>query len=179
MPGWSSKACGRQADRWRSSVNRDTKPVLAVVVGVAIIMVAFTALRSGTTETGELRAVTLGDPQDLGPSGTPAAVVVGKNQSGGRSILWMEFGQRNRLSVQFYAPHGCADLIDFGEQWPAPFNECTSSVPVTGAISGLGTAATGESIVAVDVEVTLDCFDEVTTGSFWPPEVATCTTDTP
>ena len=162
-------------------MNRDTKPVLAVAAGVAImiIVVAVLALRSGTTETGVLQAVTLGDPQDLGPSGTPAAVVIGKNQSGGRSFLWMEFGQRNRLSVQFYAPQGCSDLIDFGEQWPAAFNECTSAVPVTGAISGLGIAATGESIVAVDVVVTQDCFDDVEIGSLWPPAVATCTTPFP
>ena len=144
-----------------------------------IIVVALPALRPSSTETGELRAVTLGDPQDLGTSGNPAAVVIGKNQSGGRSLLGIEFGQRNRLSVQFYAPQGCSDLIDFGEQWPAPYNECTSAVPVTGAISGLGTAATGESIVTVDVEVTQDCFDDVTIGSPWPPAVATCTTPIP
>ena len=154
----------------------DAKPILAVLAGVAVLVVGLLALRPGTVEIQHLPPVTLGDPQDVGPSGTSAGVVIAKNQSGGTSLLGLRFGRTTyRVRVQFYAPPGCFGLVEFGDQWPAPFAECSSDIPVAGEVTGLGNAPTGESIIGVDVEVTEACFAEVATGTSWPPNVLACT----
>lgn len=154
-------------------MTREVKPILAVLAGVVVIVGLVLAMRPGTSETTVLPPVTLGDPIDVEPS---AAIVVSKFQSEGTSILWMNFGRTtHRLSVQFYAPPGCSDLVTFDDPWPAPFDECTTDLPIVGSISGLGIAPTQESIVAVEVEVTEECFDRVPRGASWPPDATECT----
>ena len=144
-----------------------------VIVGVLVVgaLIVF-ALRSVSTETEVLTPVTLGDPQDAGPA---AAVVIGKHQSGGISILGLRFGRTTyRMSVSFFAAPGCIGLVDFGDRWPTPFEECFSSVPITGEVSGGGSASTGESIISVDVEVPEDCYEAVARGESWPPAAPAC-----
>ena len=58
-------------------MNRDVKPILAVAAVVAVVVVGVMALRPGTTETEYHPPVTLGEPGEIGPSGTPVAVVIG------------------------------------------------------------------------------------------------------
>ena len=153
-----------------SAVSRGSNT--GVIVGVLMVgaLIVF-ALRSVSTETEVLPPVTLGDPQD----GPAAAVVVGKHQSGGISILGLRFGRTTyRMSVQFFTAPGCIELVRFGDRWPTPFEECSSTVPIRGEISGGGTAATGESIINVDVEVPEDCYESVARGESWPPAAPAC-----
>jgi hypothetical protein len=153
---------------------------LGVMGGIALVVViGVLALGPGSTETEVFPDVTLGDPSDLGASGASPAVVVGKHKSGGTSLFGLRFGRETyRLSVQFFTSPGCWPLVDFGDRWPAPFDECLSDVAVEGQVTGLGNAPTGESIVAVDVEVVRDCFDGVTAGASWPPDTPACLDDT-
>lgn len=152
---------------------------LLVVVGITVIVIlGFVALRPGTTEIHAFPEVSLGDPGDLQPSGAPIAVVTGKKQSEGTSILGMKFGRETyRVSVHFYASPGCLPLIDFGDSWPAPFVECEGDLTIEGEVSGLGNAPSGETMVLVDVDVASDCFDAVSRGSFWPADVHECIED--
>ena len=155
-----------------SVVSRETNAGLIVgvlVVGALIVL----ALRSTSTETEVLAPVTLGDPQDVEPT---AAVITGKHESGGFSILGLRFGHRTyRLSVQFYDAPGCFEVVSFGDSWPTPFQDCSSGVSITGEISGIGNTATGESIIGVDVEVSEDCYQAVAPGEMWPPAAPACT----
>jgi len=150
--------------------------VLAVVGGIAaLVVVGLLVLRPGTTETHDFPDVTISDPGDTQPSGAPAAVVTGKRKSGGTSILGVHFGRETfRVSVQFYVSSACLPLIDFGEVWPAVFPECSSDVAVEGEVSGLGRAPTGETLVVVDIDVGSECFDGVSGGVWWPPDVPAC-----
>ena len=150
-----------------------------IVVGIALVVIfGFVALRPGATEIQVFPEVPLGDPGDLQPSGAPIAVVTGKKQSEGTSILGMKFGRETYLvSVHFYTSRGCLPLIDFGDSWPAPFVECKADLIIEGEVSGLGNAPSGETMVVVDVDVGRDCFDAVSRGSFWPPDVPACIED--
>lgn len=150
--------------------------VLAAVAGVAgLLAVGILGLRAGTSETQYHPGVTLGDPQDYGSSGSSTALVVGKNQSGGTSLFGLDFGPVTyRISAQFFTSPGCFALVESGERWPTSFVECSTDVAVEGTVTGLGRAGTEETIVVVDVEVAQDCFDDVSAGDFWPPDVPAC-----
>lgn len=172
----ASENYGRECDPSGLVMNRDGRAILAVAAGAAVLVLGFMALRPGTSEIEYLPSVTLDDPQDLGPSAMSAAVVLGTDQSGGSSFLWLDLGSKTySVTVQFYAPPGCFELVEFGDQWPVPYPECSSDIPVAGEVTGLGNTPTGESMVAVDVEVARDCFDNVARGSSWPPAVSACT----
>ncbi len=141
--------------------------VVVLVLAAAVVL----ALRPGSTETEVLPDVPLPDPLD-DPAG---AVVVGLYESGGFSLLGLQFGTVTRtLSVQFHAAPGCFDHASFGDPWPTPFEECSSAVTIEGTISGGGIAPTGETIVSVDVEVPGDCYDTVSRGDRWPLSAAVC-----
>jgi hypothetical protein len=152
---------------------------LGVLGGVVLVaVVGVIALGSGSTETGVFPEVTLGDPSDLGTSGSSQAVVIAKNTSGGTALFGLPFGRKTyRIRVQFYTPPGCWPRIDSEDRWPAPFDECASDIAVEGEVAGLGRAATGHSIVAVDVEVAHKCFDAVSAGDSWPSDTPTCLDD--
>jgi hypothetical protein len=150
-------------------MSSDAKPILAVLAAVALLVLGFYALRPGTTETRDLPNVT------LGPPATSTAVVNAKSQSGGTHFLGFRFGRTTyRVSVLFYAPPGCFGLVEVGDEWPAPVVECSSDVPISGELTGLGIASTGESILAVDAEVTEDCFAQLVRGASWPPGGSAC-----
>ena len=145
--------------------------VLVVVVGVFV-------LGPGSTKIEVFPAVTLGDPPGLGTSEASPAVVIAKNKSGGTSLFGLQFGSETyRVRVQFYTSSGCWPRIDSGDQWPAPFDECSSDVEVEGEVAGLGNAWTGHSIVAVDVDVGHECFDAVSAGDSWPLDTRACLDD--
>lgn len=124
----------------------------ALLVGVlAIGGLAVVALGGPYTET----SVTNGDAQDMEPE---VAIITEKSRSGGTSIFGLHLGHRtHRASVRFVAAPGCFELVDFGDRWPAPFEECSSPDAITGEISGGGIAATGRSIIEVEVEVSAEC----------------------
>jgi hypothetical protein len=152
-------------------------PDFLIIIGVisVIVAAAFLALGSGTTETHISPAVTLPDPAVLGPSETTSALVVAKRQFGGTAILGFTFGKESyRVSAQFYAAAGCLPLVESGDMWPTPFDECATGIDLAGEISGLGLAATGESIMLVDIEVLEDCFDIVPIESAWPTDLPAC-----
>ncbi len=143
-----------------------------VVAAVLLAMVAAAALGSTSTETSTTPSVTVPDPQDLGPTDT---VIVNKRESGGTSILGVRFGTRTyRVGIQFYDKPGCSEAVMSSESWPAVSEACSNRVAVVGAISAIGVAATGESIIGVEIEVSAECYDAATPGEFWPPPEARC-----
>ena len=144
-----------------------------VIVGVLVVgIVIVFALRSTSTETTVLEPVSLGDPQDFEPT---EALVIGKRETGGFSIVGLQFGHVTyRISVQFFAPPGCFERVDSGDPWPTAFAECASAVPVTGNVAGRGTTATGESIIAVEFEVPDECYEAVARGDSWPSAAPGC-----
>jgi hypothetical protein len=136
--------------------------VLIVAVAFAIVVVA---LRSTTTETEVLPPVSLPDPG----ADSPSAVVISTRESGGFSLFGLTFGEQTRtVTVQFYAPEGCYEQLATGDRWPVAYEQCAGPVEVDGTVSGGGIAATGESIVAVDVVVDEACFDSIRAGDPWP-----------
>ena len=162
-----------------SSDGREFLVVLATVAGILLVLgVGFLALRTGTTEIQHRPGVTLGHPEDYGSEGSSTALVTAKTQSGGRSLFGISFGKVTyRISAQFFTPPGCFSLVESGDQWPTPFLECSTAVDVEGTVTGLGRAQTAETIVVVDLEVTKDCFQNVSVGGWWPPGIDSCLPD--
>ncbi len=104
------------------------------------------------------------------------ALITGKSQSGGTSIFGMHFGKTTYYAhVLLIAGPGCFELAETGNPWPAPIEECSSPVAITGEISGGGVATTGDSLIEVVVEVDASCYAEVVGGELWPPKEADCT----
>jgi hypothetical protein len=151
------------------SMDRDLKPILIIVAVVAVVIIGFMALRGTSREVEMLPEVDLGSPGDTTPTGGPLAVVIGALQRGGGGFLWFDRGDpTNIVTVQFYAPAACGATVSFDDAWPTQDPGCRSEVPISGVVSGLGTAPTGETIVAVDAEVGDACFETVDLGDYWP-----------
>jgi hypothetical protein len=146
----------------------------SIIVGVLVIAAALgLGLRPGSTETVFLSEVPLPDPVD----DPAAAVVVGMYETGGFSLFGLQIGAvTHTVTVSFHAAPGCFDHASFGDPWPTPFEECSSTVTIEGIISGGGTEYTGDTIVSVDVEVPDDCYDTVNRGDPWPFSAAECST---
>ena len=163
-------------------MSADRRSLLRVLAGlgglVLVAVVGVAALAPNSTETQVFPSVTIGDPPAPGTPEASTGVVVGKRTSGGTSLLGLHFGRQTyRVSVQFFAPPGCWQLIDYGDRWPTSADECASDVDVDGEVTGLGNAPTGESIVLVDVDVVRDCFEAVTAGVAWPTDLSACLDD--
>jgi hypothetical protein len=175
----STEAGSTEAGSAMSADLRSWLRVLAVLGGLALVaVVGVAALAPNSTETQVFPGVPVGDPPAPGTPEASTAVVVGKRTSGGTSLLGLHFGRRiYRVNVQFFAPPGCWQRIDFGDRWPTSEDECSSDVVVEGEVTGLGNAPTGESIVFVDVDVVRDCFDVVTAGVAWPTDLPACADD--
>jgi hypothetical protein len=154
-------------------MNRSGNTGVILVIIVALAAAAL-ALRPTTTNTEMLPPVVLPDPGE-----EPAAgVVITLRQSGGFSLLGFTFDDVTRTgTVQFYAPAGCYEQLTIGDPWPAPFEQCTGPVSTEGTVSGGGIAATGQSIVTVEVEVSEDCYTSLAAGDAWPPATAACSID--
>lgn len=156
-------------------MNREVKPILLVLAGVAVLLLVFLALKSGYTETVILPSVDLPPPSGVGPTGTPIAVVMSMHEDRETSFFGLRRGQTHHIvGVQFYAPPDCAELLADGELWPTPAIECSTEVPITGVVTGTGIAATGETIVVVDAEISQECFNVTYPGDFWPSEAPEC-----
>jgi hypothetical protein len=152
-------------------MERDLKPILIIVGVVAVAILAVMALRGTSREVEVLPEVDLGSPGATTPTGGPVAIVIGKRQTGGGGFLWFDRGDPTDIvTVQFFAPAGCFGALTYDDPWPDAHPDCASGVPVIGVVSGLGTEATGETIVAVDAEVDPACFDTVELGDYWPTE---------
>ena len=156
-------------------MNREIKPILAILASVAVVVLVVLALTGGSTETAILPRVELPPPGEVGPTGTPIAVVVSTHQDQETSFLGLRRGQTHHIaSVQFYAPSGCLSLIAESDPWPASAAECSTEVPISGVVRGLGIAPTGETIVLVDVEVSEECFSALEPRDTWPPDLTAC-----
>lgn len=159
----------------RDSVNREIKSVLAIVAAVAVIVLAALALVGGSTEISVSPSVELPPPGEVGPTGAPFAVVVSMHEDQETSFFGLRRGQTHYLAlVQFYAAPGCLNLIADGDRWPASAGECSTGVPISGVIGGLGVAPTGETIVFVDAEIPEDCYNALEPGDAWPPDSPAC-----
>jgi hypothetical protein len=151
-------------------VNRwsNTGIIAAVII---VIGVLFVGLRSVRTEVTVEPPISIPDASE-DPS---AAVVISRLKSGGFSLFGLQFGTVTySVTVQLYAEPGCYDRIADGGSWPPSISGCDSPVAIEGVISGGGIAATGESIIGVDVEVTGDCYDTIERGDAWPPADVAC-----
>jgi hypothetical protein len=139
-----------------------------LVVGALIVV----ALAPGTT-TIEIRPfIELDDVESSGPS---AAIVIANHESGGSSIFGFTIRRTSHfVSVQFFDEPGCHAVVDAGEPWPTPYEECTSAMPVSGEISLTGITATGQSIIGVEFEVSGTCYETVTPGDSWPTSAPEC-----
>jgi len=136
-----------------------------VLIIAAAFAIVFVALRPTTTATEVLPPVSLPDPG----ADSPSAVVLSTRESGGFSLFGLTIGERTRtVTIQFYAPEGCYEQLATGDRWPATSEQCAGPVEAEGTVSGGGIAATGESIVAVDVVVDEVCFDSISAGDAWP-----------
>lgn len=143
-----------------------------VVAVLAVGLVALVALGSNSTVVSVSDQVALGDPMDVDPA---VALITDKYEDGGFSLLGLKLTSPDyRLRVRLFTAAGCFILIENGEPWPTSFEECSSPIPIEGAISGGGIAATGASIVGVDLLVDRDCFDAVEPGDPWPPSSHAC-----
>jgi hypothetical protein len=139
--------------------------LVAVIIGVVIL-----GMNGGT-----VRVVT--DPHPvIPPAESGAAVVAALRQSGGRSLLGIRLADsKNHVEVEFLTDPGCSGRLHSGETWPTGYAQCSSQVRVVGQVSGLGTTASGASLVGIEFEVTRSCFDLLTPGMGWPPAIPDCT----
>lgn len=154
-------------------MNSDVKPILAIVAVVAVVVIAVMALRGTSIDTEVLPPVDLGTPGDTVPDGGPVARVISKVETSGSSFLWFRRSNPSyEVTIQFFAPPGCSGSVSFDDPWPSSDPSCATDVPVTGIVSGIGTTQTGESVIAVDVQVNPDCFAAVAHGDYWPPASA-------
>ncbi|MGA9598518.1 MAG: hypothetical protein WBV06_20345 [Acidimicrobiia bacterium] len=156
-------------------MNREIKPILAIVASAAVLVLVGLAFLGGSTKTTILPTVELPPPGDVGPTGAPIAVVISTHQDQETSFFGLLRGPKHYIAgVQFYAQSGCLRLLADGDPWPASAAECSTDVPISGVVRGLGVAATGETIVLVDVEVSEECFVALDPGNTWPPDLTTC-----
>ena len=82
-----------------------------------------------------------------------------------------------RVQVEFLLAGECLSRLDFGASWPVDDPACVSDVQIEGTIGGLGNAATGDTIVIVEREISEACFDALnaSSGGPWPPATDACT----
>jgi hypothetical protein len=140
----------------------------ALVVGVLVVV----ALAPNSTTSEVLPPITLEDPESVEPN---AAVVMEKHESGGSSIFGFTIRRTSHfVRVQFFDEPGCHAVVSSSEAWPTSHEECRSTVPVRGEVSGIGITATGQSIIGVDIEVSGTCYDTVTPGDSWPTSAPEC-----
>jgi hypothetical protein len=140
----------------------------ALVVGVLVVV----ALAPNSTTSEVLPPITLEDPESVEPN---AAVVVAKHESGGSSIFGFTISRTTHfVHVQFFDEPQCHAVVSSGEAWPTSHEECSSTVPVRGEVSGIGITATGRSIIGVELGVSGTCYDAVTPGDSWPTSAPEC-----
>lgn len=152
----------------------DGRTIASVLGAAVLVTVALGALTTNETTTGVVDdpngPVMLENPSDL-----TVAEVAGTSSSTSASFLGIHFGSStSRVTVLAPAPPGCADAVTTGAAWPADAAVCASPLPITGLVTGLGIAPTGESLVWIDVEVSRACYEAVRHGDAWPHPAAAC-----
>jgi hypothetical protein len=156
-------------------VSKEIKQVLAIAAGAVVIVLGVMTLMGGSVTTEVHPPVDLPDPGELGPAGTPAAVVVDLRQEQETSFFGLRKGEtRYVVGVQFYGPSACTGLITDDAAWPLPDLECSTEVPITGVATGVGIAATGEAVIVVYTDVPTECFDAINRGDWWPSDAPEC-----
>jgi hypothetical protein len=154
---------------------KELKPIVAIVFAALVVVLAFLLLKGGTTEIVVQPDYQLPPPGDVGPTGTPVAVVASMREDNETTLLGLISVRTHYLvGVQFYAPAECATSIGDGDPWPVSASGCETDVPIEGVVAGSGTAATGETIVLVDTEVSGECFDALRPNDLWPAESPAC-----
>jgi hypothetical protein len=141
--------------------------VVVLVVGVLVVV----ALGPGSTTIVVHPPIEFDDVESAGPS---AAIVISKHETGGSWIPGFTIGRTSLVRVQFFDEPGCLEAVSSSQDWPTPHEECTSTVLVRGQATRVGRAATGRSIISVDVEVSNSCYDTVMPGDSWPTSAPEC-----
>jgi hypothetical protein len=158
-----------------ASEMRELKPVLVIVAAAAVVLLVVLALKGGSTEIVVQPSYQLPPPGDVGPAGTPVAVVAAMREDNETTLLGLIRVRTHYIvGVQFYAPAECATSLGDGNPWPVSASGCETDVPIEGVVAGSGTAATGETIVLVDTEVSGECFNTLQPNDSWPPESPAC-----
>jgi len=154
---------------------KEAKSILVIVAAAAVLVLVFLMLKGGSVETVVSPDVQLPPPGTVASTGAPIAVVMSMHEDNETSLLGLiRVGTHYIVGVQFYAPPECFTSIVDGDPWPTAAAGCETGVPITGVIAGSGIAATGETIVLVETEVTGECFDMLYPNDMWPPELAAC-----
>ena len=153
-----------------------TREAATVLVLGGIALAAVIALVFGL---GGLQSTS--EPARVQPPATPpatGAAVSGLTADEGLSILGLRLRPAvYRVQVEFLLAGECLSRLDFGASWPVDDRACASDVQIEGTISGLGNAATGDTIVIVEREISEACFDALnaSSGGPWPPATDACT----
>jgi hypothetical protein len=156
-------------------VSKEIKQILLIAAGVVAIVLAVMTLMGGSVTVEVHPPVDLPNPGELGPAGTPAAVVIELHEEQETSFFGLRKGEtRYLVGVQFYGPSACTGLITDGAAWPIPDLECSTEVPITGVATGVGIAATGEAVIVVYTDVLAECFDLIDRGDWWPSNATEC-----
>jgi len=146
-------------------------PSTAVIALVAIAAVA--ALAGGLL--GGRQEMQLTETHPFVPEDHPVAeaVVVTKLRHGGFSAFGLSFSQpEHHVRVAFTVPSSCE--VGNAEQWPTADQDCAGPARLSGQVAGGGRAATGDTIVLVDVQVESACYDATELGRIWPLRTAAC-----
>ena len=156
-------------------MNRELRPILAILAVAAVLVLVVLAFRPGTTEVVVQPTVDVPPPGTVGPDGSPVAVVISQHRSQETSFFGFIRGDTHYfVAVQFYAPSECVGMIGSGSVWPTGSSACASDVTIEGSVSGTGSTPTGEAIVVVDVEVSEECYSVTQGGDWWPLAHAEC-----
>ena len=148
----------------------------ANTVGVALVILlvlgaSLAVLRPIAPDRAAYTSVTQYDPTRESASG----VVVGRLETGGISLFGITFGRISRTaSVRILVPPGCGERVAVGDSWPSPFEDCVTTSPIAGVVSGGGVSTGGESILVVDVVVGERCYESIGRGDTWPPATGAC-----
>ena len=159
-----------------SNSSRFVSPAAIVIVTIAAILALAGSLLPTREETRTDQSIDY-RAADY-PTGT--AVVTSMRAREGFTLFWIDFRKpEQHVDVMFELPGECWERIQNEPNWPIPDPGCAGPAGLAGTISGSGRTAEGNSLAAVSIEVSPECFTAVTPGMAWPPPVAACTDPTP
>lgn len=140
-----------------------------VALALVLAGLAFYGLRPGRTEVVYDEGPVITAPD------TGAAVVAFLRESGGFSPFGLRFTDSTHyVEVQFITEPGCFELLDGGDPWPTPHQQCSSSVEMVGEVGSLGINRFGRSLVGVQFKVPRACYELLVPGMAWPSGFPEC-----
>lgn len=143
-----------------------------------IVLLALVALVAGLLLFGlhaTNQEVVRGQPAEVLPGRDGLPVVAVLRESGGTSVFGIRITSGTRyVEVRFLAPAGCSEQLRTGDAWPSPIARCAIASEIAGNVRGLGTSASGESLVGVEFEVSRRCFDHLLRVMAWPSTDRDC-----